>query len=355
MFVAFGFYKQIDRSSEMINSKNMETRISVVIAVRNEELTIQKCINSILNQHYDNELVEIIIVDDHSTDNTLNILAKLSQQNSNVHYFKLEKVTSKKEAIKLGVEMARNRIIATTDADCILPREWLKSILLQFNNGTQFLYGPVMFNSDSTFINKFQQLDFFAMQGLTFGSAFFKQPILCNAANMAFNKEDYLEKINKLESRTPSGDDIFLLNQFKHNKQNSTAFLNKIHIVTTNTEVNLSRFIQQRLRWASKTKFVRDNLLLFFTYLVFISNIILLFIYGQIAFIEQNRVFYIILLVSKWLIDFILLFLVTSFFEKRKLMCYFLPVQLIYPIYILTIGLWSQFFKFKWKERTYNG
>ena len=351
--VTIGFIKQIDKKELVFN--NNELKISVVIAVRNEELTIEKCVESIFNQENNHDYFEIIIVDDHSTDNTIEVLRRLAEKYKNVSFYQLSNTYSKKEAIKFGVSLANNKIIATTDADCILPPNWLNIIENKFNSGNDFLFGPVVLEDKPTFLNKFQQLDFFAMQSLTFGTSFFKQPILCNAANMSFKKDEYINCNDNKENKTPSGDDVFLLQQFKKNKLLINAFLNKKFIVETKAEENFKSFINQRVRWASKSKFYAANLLLFFSYLVFFTNVSILFIYYRIIFVEQNRGVYIILLLSKWVIDFILLFLVTSFFDKRKLMKYFVPTQFLYPFYIIGVGFISQFIKFTWKGRTYNG
>ncbi|MBI2280567.1 MAG: glycosyltransferase [Bacteroidetes bacterium] len=341
--------------NKLLITKNEELKISVVIAVRNEELTIGNCVESIFNQKNNHDYFEIIIVDDHSTDDTIEVLRRLAEKYKNVSFYQLSNTYSKKEAIKYGVSLANNKIIATTDSDCILPLNWLNSILNKFNAENDFLFGPVVLEDKPTFLNKFQQLDFFAMQGLTFGTSYFNYPILCNAANMGFKKDDYMSFNDKMENKTPSGDDVFLLHQFKKNKRVITAFLNKNFIVQTAAEDNFMGFIHQRIRWASKSKLYKNNLLLFFSYLVFFSNVSMLFIYYHIAFIEQNRGVYIILLLSKWVIDFILLFLIASFFNKRKLMKYFLPTQFLYPFYIIGVGFISQFIKFTWKGRTYNG
>jgi glycosyltransferase involved in cell wall biosynthesis len=343
------------RQNKLFITKSEELKISIVIAVRNEEFTIEKCINSLLNQNYNQNCFEIIVVDDHSTDHTLDVLQRLSEKFKNVRFYQLTNTFSKKEAIRYGVNYAIHDVIATTDADCMLPQNWLNYIANKYNDNTSFLFGSVELEDKTSFLNKFQQLDFFAMQGLTFGTSYYNQPVMCNAANLSFKKEDYIALCDKLENKTPSGDDVFLLHQFKQNKQVISAFLNKNFIVQTKAEEKFKDFINQRVRWASKSKLYKDNLLLFFNYLVFFTNVSVLFIYYHIIFIEQNRGVYIILLLSKWVIDFILLFLIASFFNKRKLMKYFVPTQLLYPFYIIGVGFISQFIKFTWKGRTYNG
>ena len=282
--------------NKLFITKSEELKISIVIAVRNEELTIEKCVDSLLNQNYNQNCFEIIVVDDHSTDHILDVLKRLTEKFKNVSFYQLTNTFSKKEAIRYGVKYASFDVIATTDADCILPPNWLNYIANKFNGETNFLFGSVVLEDKTSFLNKFQQLDFFAMQGLTFGTSYYNQPLMCNAANMSFRKKDYITLNDKIENKIPSGDDVFLLHQFKQNKRVISAFLNKNFIVQTKAEENYMGFINQRLRWASKSKLYKDNLMLFFSYLVLFANVSMLFIYYHIIFIEQNRGVYIILL-----------------------------------------------------------
>jgi cellulose synthase/poly-beta-1,6-N-acetylglucosamine synthase-like glycosyltransferase len=267
---------------------------------------------------------------------------------------RLSDTQTKKEALKKGVSMANYEIIATTDADCILPKDWLLAISNNLSEDTTMLLGPVIFSESKGLLGVFQLLDMFAIQGLTFGLLFYKKPILNNAANLAYNKDVYIQVKGYDQHATPSGDDIFLLEKFKTAKKKISGVLNKEFVVETRSEESLKDFFNQRIRWASKSSYYKDKLLLFISTLIFIINISALFIYVVLLFVEEMRIIGIIFLLSKWLIDFILLFLVSSFFDKRRTLLYFIPVQIIYPIYIIVIGLVSRFYKFEWKGRAFN-
>ena len=330
-------------------------KISIVIAVRNEEDNIEACLTSLIHQNYDKNNFEIILVDDHSTDSTFHKVEQFIQSTSiKISVHQLAHKYSKKEALKEGVEKAQYPIIATTDADCILPTNWLSIISGNLKRETAMLLGPVVFSNKQGFLGAFQFLDMCALQGITFGLCYYQHPILNNGANLAYFKEDYIRVGGYDGYTTPSGDDVFLLEKFRSNNKEVSGIMNKEFIVVTRPEDSWQDFINQRLRWASKSIYYKNKLLLFFSSLMLIQNFIIFFIYIGMLFIEEIRFVGVILIISKWLIDFILLFLLSSFFKQRKKLLYFIPVQLVYPVYITTVAIASMFYKFKWKGRVFN-
>ncbi|MCO6498984.1 MAG: glycosyltransferase [Vicingus serpentipes] len=353
LYIIYGFIQLKKKSVN--NSNDAEQKISIIIAARNESENIAKCIKSLIHQNYDKNNFEIIVVDDHSTDDTILIVEEIIKDTT--HFITLHQLTdrlSKKEALKQGIKYAKYSIIATTDADCVLPENWLKIIGNNLKYPTSMLLGPVTFLDEKDFLGAFQFLDMCAMQGVTFGLAYHQQPVLNNGANLSYLREVY-HKVGGYDNyETPSGDDIFLLEKFKSQQQQILGVLNKEFIVKTDSKKSWNEFFHQRMRWASKASHYKDKLMLLFSMLVFFQNLIILFIYGEMLFVEEMRFTDIILIMSKWSIDFILLFLLSSFFDKRKRLLYFIPVQIFYPIYIVLIGLVSKFYKFKWKDRIFN-
>lgn len=349
LWVSIGFY----REQKNENKHKSDVGISVIIPVRNEEKRILNCLNFLNNQDYNKSKFELIVVDDHSLDESVNVIkAYLDSVTFSCEIYNLSDKTSKKEALKLGVEKANYSIIATTDADCELPKNWLKNIANNISE-TDMLLGPIMFKNNKGFLNKFQLLDMMAMQGIEFGTLHFGFPTLNNAANLTYQKEALTQVKGFDEHKTPSGDDVFLLERFIQNNKKVKGFLNKKHIVETVPEIGLINFLNQRLRWASKAKYYKNRMLIYFSTIILFQNTIMLFIYSALPFVENYLNILVILMLSKWLIDFILLFLVASFFEKRKALFYFIPVQLIYPMYLLIVWLASLTTSYNWKERKY--
>ena len=351
--VVFGFLK-IKKSSGNVNHTNLINKISVIIAVRNEASSILNCLKSIENQNFEKNDFEVIIINDHSIDETEELISKyMLSSELNLQQYNLTDKTSKKEALNYGIENSNYDIIATTDADCVLPGNWLRYVSNNFNDSSEMLIGPIVFNSAAGFLSNFQTLDMLAIQGIEFGMLSYNKPVLNNAANLSYKKNSYLDVNGFDQFNTPSGDDVFLLEKFKKNNKKIKGLLSSGFVVETKPEFTVSGFINQRIRWSSKTKYYSDNLLVFISSIVLIQNILLPFIYFGIPLVEKYRIILIILLCCKWLIDFILLFLVSSFFKRRSALFYFIPVQLFYPVYIAVIWILSMTTIFEWKGRKF--
>jgi len=354
-WIILGLVK-ISRNGEKQHENILENKISVIVPVRNEAKTIVKCLKAIQNQNFGRDSFEVIIVNDHSTDNTLVVIKDFIENTDlNIELYSLSDNTSKKEALALGIEKSKYDLIATTDADCIVKKDWLTYISNAIGEHCDMLLGPVMFQESHRLLGGFQTLDMLALQGIEFGALAFQTPILNNAANLAYSKKTF-KGLGGLDNfNTPSGDDVFLLEKFQSKGKRIRGVFLRDFIVETAPQISLSSLFQQRLRWASKSKYYTNKSLLFFSTLILIENLTIIFIYFGIPLVEKYRFYLGILLFSKWLIDFILLFLMADFFKRRSALFYFIPVQILYPIYIVLIGLASMFMKFEWKDRNFNG
>src|SRR6185503_4863165 len=140
--------------------------ISVIVAARNEEENIGSLLSSLESQTYPRHLFEVIVVDDHSTDNT----ATIANGFSFVKLIRLEfdNINSyKKKAIETGIAAASGDLIVITDADCVVLPGWLKTIAA-FKKETDavFIAAPVLIENKSPLLQTFQSLDFMVLQGI---------------------------------------------------------------------------------------------------------------------------------------------------------------------------------------------
>ncbi|RMG82864.1 MAG: glycosyltransferase, partial [Bacteroidetes bacterium] len=123
------------RTEEIIKSTTDTKKISLVVPFRNEEKNLKALIESLLKINYPKDCYEVIFVNDNSDDNSEEIIYSLLQHTtSKIQYslYRLRENSSrkalKKKALITGVEHARFSIIATTDADCIIPENWFAAI-----------------------------------------------------------------------------------------------------------------------------------------------------------------------------------------------------------------------------------
>ncbi|MFA6474595.1 MAG: glycosyltransferase family A protein [Patescibacteria group bacterium] len=102
-------------------------KISIVIPAYNEELTIARCLRSVTEQSLPRDEYEIILVDNNCTDNTV----KIANTFDNIIIVQ-ETNPGVGAARAAGWARARGEIIASTDADCQVPKHWLRKILHRF-------------------------------------------------------------------------------------------------------------------------------------------------------------------------------------------------------------------------------
>ena len=331
--------------------------VSVIIPMRNEENNIGNILNDITSQDISEKNYEIIVVDDHSTDNSCEIVLELCNKNPNISLLNLpDKDFGKKKAIACGIDNAKANLIVTTDVDCRIKDTWLSTILSFYEiHKPKMMICPVEILPDKTLFSKLQSLEFASLTGSAAGATGINRPIMCNGANLVFEKEIFRDCKNKLPEETISGDDVFLMLAIKKLHRDKILFLKSDKsIVYTKPQATIREFIQQRIRWTSKSRYYSDIDIIFTASMVLIMNIFLLL---SIIGIFVNFSFFpifIYLFVLKTIIDLIFLYPVVSFFKKRKLLAFLIPLQLIYPVYISFTGILGNIVRFRWKGRRYR-
>ena len=342
-----------------LTNRDFKTILTVIIPARNEEENILKILNDLKKQKYSSNLFEVIIIDDHSTDNTYSTVADYIKKN-NVPAIKIIRQKSdgisntyKKNAITKGIELSKGELIVTTDADCRVQPDWLKTIVGFYETkGCKMIVGPVAYYDESTIFEKLQSLEFLSLIAVAAGALAIDKPIMSNGANLAYEKEAFKNVGGFSRDNFSSGDDVFLMMKFrKMFGPGSIAFLkNKNSFVDTKAKKTVKEFIDQRVRWASKNRGFDLNIL-FISVTVYFLNLLLLS--GAIISIFIPNIFPLIALAFgiKLLIDIPILSGFVKFAKKTSLLFYIIPVYIFYPIYIVISGAWGITGKYKWKDR----
>lgn len=332
--------------------------VSVLVIGRNEEMHIQECLQSIAQNSYPKDLIEIIFIDDHSEDDTVIRAQKLRINNLKILHlsnFDLDKFDKsyKKAAQYYGILAASHELIIQTDADCVVPKNWLSTMTESLKN-SDFVTGPIKISNTGSFMTKWQTFENIGTMVLTFVGISVQCWYSANAANMAYRKDLYLDYFrNNPKSKHASGDDIFLINWARKKQYRISFLLNTDAIVDTFSELSFKDLYHQRARWATKTtsyklsgiKGIMSGLFLFHLMIFFLFIVSLI---GGVSFFYLA----ILSLTFKWIGDSILLYNAAPFFDLKYDIIRSPIFSLIHCLYVVQVGLVGLFVSnYRWKGR----
>ncbi len=337
-----------------------QTKISIIIPARNEEGNIGACINSIMQNDYPSDLYEVIVIDDHSTDRTFDVVNSLQQ--SHIKCLRLKDYLDehellnsyKKKAIETGIRHSTGALIVTTDADCTAPHYWLKNLAAIYETtNPAMIVAPVAFDTNDKVVEQFQSLDFMTMQGITVAAHRLQLGNMSNGANLAFTREAfYAVDGYKGVDHLASGDDYLLMMKIQQQYPGKIACLkSRQAIVHTTPQPDWQSFLQQRIRWASKSGKYDDKKLTGILLLVYLYNclFLLLFLTGF-----QDSLFWLLafgLLLVKTAAELYFLVPVALFFKKKRQLYLFPWLQPLHILYIILAGFLGFVGIYKWKGR----
>ena len=328
--------------------------VSILIAARNEGTNIEKLLQSLYNQSFNKEKFEVIIIDDHSTDETSEVSENFRVLHPELNLKVIQATGSgKKQAISQALHAADNELVIVTDADCELPERWIESMVGYFvQNNLKMLLGPVLLSPANTLFEKLQVLEHLSLIASTAGSAAIGMPVMCNGANMMYDRQAALDvEKYRTDMKIASGDDMFLMEQFiKHYGSKSVRFLlDNEAIVKTVTIPDLKSFFRQRTRWTSKTKAYTNWKIIATALIVLLFNLSIVFFFAAGFFIKVFWIFFILYVILKTLIDFPILRRITHFMKQQKLLLWMFPLEFIYPFYVVFTAFAGLFSNVKWK------
>jgi len=335
------------------SSPDESTLISVVIAVRNEEVNIESLIHSLNEQTLSKANYEVLIVNDNSTDSTLEKLTKAKTQHQWLKVIQQkEGIIGKKAALNLGLHNAKAELIAFTDGDCIPCTTWLETLWDFYlkKNKPDMIIGLVDMSYQNTLQNIFR-LEFLSMLTVSSAMAAAGLPALCNGANLAV-KKDLANAIGQ-NSKSVSGDDVFLLHSIKRMGGKIRILKSNLHKVFTPTPIDFSAFIKQRIRWGSKAKYYTDITTIALTSIIVFANIALLIALVNL-FIGREYLPFLFILCTKLIADASILCSEPKVLKPGKIILLLPLLEIIYAIYLVSAALLSIKNPFEWKGQKYQ-
>ena len=357
LVVAYLIKGWVNLKQPVIKTGDLTTKVTVMIAARDEAERIHYTIEDILAQDYPRHLTEIIIVDDHSTDRTAEIISSYADRG--VQLLQLNEAqplnSYKKKAIARAIGISTGDLMVATDADCRMGPKWLSSVVGYYEaEQPVMISSPVTYFEERTMFERMQSLEFLFLIGI--GGSFIghSRASTCNGANLAYRKDVFYEVggfsgIDDLAS----GDDELLLQKVAARFPGRIGFL-KLNeaVVYTHAKHTLKEFLQQRRRWASKSTKYKDKKIVALAVCVWLFNISL--ILNVLLGVFYNTYFLRLFLwqfVLKTIFEVGFLLPVTLFFKRTRLVLLMPIISPLHSIYLAYIGFIGNTKKYMWKGR----
>lgn len=335
------------------------TFISIIVPARNEAQHLPALLDSIAAQNFPRHLFELILMDDFSADETAAIansydfvkvisLAQFIAPNSINSY--------KKKAIEIGMQHSKGEVVLTTDADCVVGNNWLRTIASYYESTqAQLMVMPVMFMNNHQPLGIFQVLDFMSLQGITGASVYKKMHSMCNGANLAYTRSAFVavDGFKGIDS-IASGDDMLLMHKIAKRFPEDIHYIKSEEVIVQTAAMDtLGSFLQQRIRWASKADRYDDKSIFWVLLMVYGLNVLLLLVPILLFF------FYDLFLIKTWLCFLLIkiiaemyyLLPVATFFGQRIILLFFPLAEPFHILYTVVAGWLGKFGSYEWKGR----
>jgi len=323
---------------------------SIVIVARNEQEKLPILLESLCNIDYPEDKYEILLVDDNSDDNTGRIMEEYCSAKANWHTYFHEKneksLKGKKGAISMAIEKSVGEIILITDADCVVPPNWIKSMTSCFDPKTSMVLGcsPVM--RKKGFFNIYQRFDTLCESCLAASTTFYNKPSHSNARNLAFRKSVFNEVGGYQSiSHVDTGDDYYLTKLFRTTTKSNFKYNMDSNSSVITDEIGFgAKYVHQQLRRNSKAF---DLTLPFFImgafiFLFHLSLLIMVFIPSAWSLLGK-------LLIAKFIIEIFPVIIGAIRFKEKGIIPWFPILWLLYPVFYLSSQILGSLHLHKWK------
>ncbi len=362
----YGWKKTPEFSSE---NSPAEIRFSIIVPFRNEAENLPILLKSLTEINYPNSKFEIILVNDESGDNSMEIIEGFPQLHSDFRIKVLDNERTsnspKKDAINTAINSAQFEYIITTDADCHVPGNWLKSYSdFILKTGNKLIAGPVALNSlpaantnnkSKNILRNFEDLDVLSLQASTGGAFGIGKAFMCNGANLCYEKDAFL-KVSGFagNDNIVSGDDVFLLQKFQQENYKIGFLKSQEVLVYTKPQQSFGNLVSQRIRWASKAPAYKSLFAKFTGISVLLMNLSLVIavflVFLQILPYQPILIIFLV----KFNLDFILIYSSAKFFQRETVLRSYFWSSIFYPFFSTYVAVKSLFSDFSWKGRQFK-
>ncbi len=359
IYIVSALYLLMQRHPRQVNAA-AKYKISVLLAVRNEENYLLKCLQSLSNQDYDQTLYDVFILDDNSDDNSAVIAQEFCKDKQNFHYTKIENriagLNGKMNVLAQGLKEQNCDLILITDADCIIQPTWISAMASYFDEKTGLVsaltslapMGEINPGSKEKLFHKVQALDWFFLQAVARLSSNAGKPVTVLGNNFAFNLNAYQQTGGFEKIGFSITEDYALLRAIEETEQWTIKHINDARAAIFSYPLDtFGEFFLQRLRWIKGGRSANV-----WAYFLMTTSFIAHFFILAAMFINPVNIFTILSLLSILLTDYLIIKSNIKQLGLNGLKVYFILFELFYIFYTLLFSLYFLFpVKVSWKGR----
>jgi cellulose synthase/poly-beta-1,6-N-acetylglucosamine synthase-like glycosyltransferase len=335
--------------------------VSVIVAARNEEQTIHRCLESLANLDYPADKLEVILVDDQSIDRTHDVMLRFLDRHPNFKVLKVATPTGsddgpgqrqtdhlrgKANAIALGIDHAVGDLIFLTDADCVVPPSWVRAVVQEYSNEIGLVASYTLLESKD-FFGGMQSLDWAFLHTLAAAGVGHKKPFSCFGNNLTFRRQAYNEVGGYRNIPFSVTEDFALFTAItRKTKWKYTYLISPESLVMSLPCRTIKELIEQKQRWVVGGLDMKLKGLLLMG-LGFTVNVLLL----AVAFVGLPLLSVLSVWVLKVIADAALLAIPLRRLRSLSFLKFFPAFEIYYFLYLLTLPL----FAFSGRKVTWKG
>ncbi len=341
------------------NTRTRRMPVTVLVPARNEEKHILECLESLAQQTYPAELFRVIIIDDHSTDGTADLVEEFVRKHANFRLLRYrnsgEKPTYKKQALKYGLQFVESELVFTIDADTVAQPEWLERMVNYYDEETGMVAGLVTFRpeAEESLFDRLQTLEFAGIVFCGVGAVGNNNPLICNGSNLSYRLAAFREAGGyEGNLHIPSGDDDLLMqNIHRHTHWSIRYALDPRTINYTQPVAGIGDFLNQRARWASKALHYPSWWMFPFLFGIYLYYLLIVLSPPLALLGLLSPGMLLAALALKTVPEYLIIRKAVQVLNRKELLVYFPVAEFFHAPYILYVGLRGFFNKYSWKDR----
>lgn len=189
--------------------------ITIIVPAHNEVHNLPECLEALAAQSYPPDQLEIIVVDDRSTDHTADLIRQKMKQMPQLKLISVSTQTClcpKKNALNIGIQASSGTLIFTTDADCQPQKHWVETMVTHFTPEVGMVMGYAPLQSKQGFFQSLLSLQSLVVGALAAGSSGMGFPLTCSGRNLAYRRRAF-DDVNGFDpiGHIIGGDDVLLM------------------------------------------------------------------------------------------------------------------------------------------------